>query len=92
MDSWSDCLERKPERLVVEYYTPDMNPQQAYELKARLRELGYGYRIWWREDKKVHRIEIRCVSANISSIMGESTLSESAALLDAVSKIPQKGD
>lgn len=66
-------------------YTPDTNLQQADELKARLRELGYDYAIRW-----VVFVVVRQEKGFVSE--GFSKLSESAALVEAVSKIPQEGD
>ena len=70
-------------------YTPDTNLQQADELKARLRELGLFHTYKWSSLWKTHNYSIEKLN---DKYCGKSKLSEGAALLDAVSKIPQEGD
>ncbi len=74
----------------VDDWLPDLDVQQAAELKARLRELGHGYATGWTAWRGKYDCEIGLIGEEENEIITESDVSEEAALVAAVAEM-QKG-
>ena len=74
--------------MAISAYHPDLEDNESLgqreRLKARLRKLGYWYKIGWLKKRRYHQAKI---GYKYDVHVGESKLSDGAALLDACAKL-----